>query len=270
MYHSINVDISSGETFSSNSNDIINTYSDLYLVPDGRPTISNPKLNSTYVDIPGASGSLDASEWLTGFPTYKDREGDIQFYVLNDHGIWTDRRNRINALFHGRTIKLQLEDEPGYFYKGRMAVDDWSSEKDGGYSKITLKYRLEPYKYSLLMSADNWKWDPFNFETGIIYDRMYSNITLSSDGSKGRVFSGIMLPYQPSYGYFGVAANSGDLTVRFINPELNIDDTATLKSGKSVYKYSWLFSNLSGKNKVTVKPISGTGKLFIQVRFRCI
>ena len=127
MYHSIIIDTSTTEDFSFNG--AINTYDDWHLVPSSRPTIVNPPLKTSYLDIPGASGSVDATEWLTGFPTYDDREGEIEFIVLNDYGVWTQRRNAINRSLHGKKAKIMLEDEKDYYYIGRLTVDDWKSEK---------------------------------------------------------------------------------------------------------------------------------------------
>lgn len=261
MYHSIIIDTSSTTDF--NFIKSINTFDDWHLVPSSRPTIVNPPLKTSYLDIPGASGSVDATEWLTGFPTYGDREGEIEFIVLNDYGAWTQRRNTINRSLHGKKAKIMLEDEKDYYYIGRLTVDDWKSEKD--WSKITLKYRLEPFKYST-ESTTRWKWDPFNFENGIVLDGYYSNIDVNS----GTVhFSGEVLPIQPSYCRIKVKnTNDAGLLVRLVNSELGIDISTVLHNG-TVTLYEWLFSNLNGHNLVTVS-VTGVGSASFDVRFRSI
>lgn len=263
MYHSIIIDTSSTTDF--NFIKSINTFDDWHLVPSSRPTIVNPPLKTSYLDIPGASGSVDATEWLTGFPTYGDREGEIEFIVLNDYGAWTQRRNTINRSLHGKKAKIMLEDEKDYYYIGRLTVDDWKSEKD--WSKITLKYRLEPFKYST-ESTTRWKWDPFNFENGIVLDSYY-NIAVNSGNRATIKLSREVLPIQPSYCRIKVKnTNNAGLRVRLVNPELGIDISTVLHNG-TVTLYEWLFSNLSGHNLVTIS-VTGVGSASFDVRFRSI
>lgn len=261
MYHSVLIDTSSASMFQHNYS--VNTYDDWFLIPDSRPTIVNPSVQTSYIDVPGASGSIDASDWLTGFPTYADREGDLVFFVENDHGNWTDRRNEINAKVHGRKVKLMLEDEMDYFYKGRLQVNDWSSEAN--WSKLTLKYRLEPFKYAI-NGTYLWRWNPFNFNSGIIHESEYSGISASS-GTK--YITGKHLPIQPSYGtIYTKDSNESGLQVRFVNSELGIDMTAVTRNGKTVIP-EMLFSNLTGTNLVSISAL-GVGTVSFDVVFRSI
>lgn len=259
MYHSILIDLTNSNTFAKDKS--INTFDDWFLIPESRPTIANPSVRTSYIEVPGASGSIDATDWLSGFPLYDDREGDLVFYVENDHGPWTTRRNNINALVHGKKIKMMLEDEQDYFYIGRLGVNDWSSEKD--WSKITFKYRLEPFKYSI-NSTVKWKWDPFNFDSGIIYEAAYSNITSSGV----RYFNSSVLPITPSYGTVTVKNATPSVQIRFVNSELHIDETVTAYNGKTLFP-ELLFSNLSGNNLVTISIVN-TGSVDFDVVFRRI
>lgn len=264
MYHSIIIDTSSSPSF--NMIKSINTYDDWFLIPESRPTISNPPLQSSYIDVPGASGSIDASEWLTGFPLYGDREGDLVFYVENDHGSWINRRNNINAAIHGRKAKILLEDEKDYFYKGRLSVNDWSSEKN--WSKLTIHYRFEPFKYSM-SSTSRWKWDPFNFEIGKTHDGLYTN---KAGGTY--YFSGDGLPTYPSYGYITLkndptsSASATTVTIRLLNHEIGINTTVVANRGRTLFP-NLLFSNLSGTNVVRV-DITGNGLVDFDVTFRSL
>ena len=260
MYHSFIIDTTSDVTF--NYAGSINTYDDWFVVPDGLQIISNPQINSNYVDVPGASGSIDATEWLTGFPTYKDREGELNFIVLNDHGLWTERRNEINRKIHGKRVKLMAEDEQDYYYIGRLMVNDWKSKKD--WANLTVKYRLEPYKYSM-NGTTQWLWDPFNFKNGQILDTYYTDI----EAGTTRYFRKDLLPTQPSYGALFISGtNENGLTIRFINQELGIDITSTFTNGSAVM-HEWLFSNLSGSNVVSLS-VSGRGKVTYNVIIRSI
>ena len=72
-------------------------------------------------------------------------------------------------------MRAILEDEPDYYYEGRFQVNAWKSDKN--YSRISIEYNVSPYKYSIFGSLDDWLWDTFNFETGII--RYYKNLQVN-------------------------------------------------------------------------------------------
>jgi hypothetical protein len=274
MYHSVNITTVKRNyvaTQGLSGNATINTYDDWHLVPSSRPTIVNPQLITNYIDIPGASGSVDMSEALTGFPIYSDREGDLEFYVLNDYGTWTTRRNIINNTLHGQRATLYLEDEPDFYYTGRLEVNDWKSQKD--FSTITLHYRLEPYKYAVDDVGDGWRWDPFNFETGIIGEQ-YIDLVGDPDNaniSKTYSYTGTLLPSQPTYGTWHIsgATEESPLNIVFINQELNITKSYNLTSGR-IELTELLFSNISGVNTVTVMVKGVTGKVTIHMHFRSL
>ena len=129
-----------------------NTWDDWHLVAMSRPVIGPPPLKSAKLDIAGGDGTLDLTTLLTNKPTYGDRTGSWTFTVVNSGQLpdvshqrkWTVLYSEIMAYLHGKKLRVILDDEPGYFYTGRLAVTDWTSGK--GNSTITISYRLEPYK----------------------------------------------------------------------------------------------------------------------------
>ena len=162
MYHSI--------TFGDK-----NTYDDWHLAPSSRPLFDPPKPKTKYLDIPGASGSIDLSESLTSFPLFEDREGDIEFYVLNGYQEWQTLYSEIMDYLHGKKMNAVLEDDLSYHYEGRFSVNKWKS--DSYWSKITISYRVNPYKWKNEKTTDEWLWDTFNFETDII--REYKDLQVN-------------------------------------------------------------------------------------------
>lgn len=151
----------------------VNTWKDWHLIPASRPIFNSPKVKTNYIDLPGANGSIDATQVLSNYIYYNNREGSNEFYVANGFGDWAERFSEIMNYLHGRKVKVILSDDPGFYYRGRLAVNQWKSEKD--FSKIVIDYVLEPYKYEILSTNDDWLWDPFNFYTGIIRNK--SNYT---------------------------------------------------------------------------------------------
>ena len=49
------------------------------LYPHERPEIPPAEPKTHYVEIPGADGSIDMSEWPQGYMTYKNRKGKFVF-----------------------------------------------------------------------------------------------------------------------------------------------------------------------------------------------
>lgn len=151
----------------------IDTYDDWRIVPESRPLISPPEVKTEYIDIPGADGSLDYTEALGGVK-YGDREGSWTFYVLNPlsgfggtYLPWNQLYSLIMTKVHGKRKRIWLESDPDYYYTGRIFVDQWNSNKD--YSKITLKYIIDPWKYPITTTSNyDWKWNEL-FSNTIFY-----------------------------------------------------------------------------------------------------
>ena len=177
MYHSIQIIPDDGTSVYVGTNTTklkgVNTWDDWHLIPASRPLFNPPGVRTNYIEIPGMDGILDATEILSGRPLYENRTGSNEFYVMNGYGSWAGRYSEIMNYLHGKKVKAILEDDPFYYYYGRMSVNQWKSEKD--WSKITLDYDFYPYKMEARAAHPDgdWLWDPFSFVDGII--RKYSD-----------------------------------------------------------------------------------------------
>lgn len=168
-----------------------NTWDDWHLVPTSRPLVVPPNVNTSYVTVPGASGSLDLTEALTGHPTYSNRNGSWEFLVMNGYGSWEARYSEIMGYLHGKKFRAILDDDPNYYYEGRFSVASWTSPKD--WSRISINYNVGPYKIDLAGTDEAWLWDLFNFESGVI--RNYGNIAVS--GSTSFTVDNDAMPVRP-------------------------------------------------------------------------
>lgn len=142
------------------------TWEDWFLIPSSRPVVAMPAVRTKSVEIPGLQGQVDLSEVLTGYVTYNNRSGSLNFIVDNDHRDWTASIESIAQKIHGQRLKMILLDDMEYYYEGRFALNEWKSEAQN--SSIVINYDLGPFKQPILDSMDDWLWDPFNFQTGII------------------------------------------------------------------------------------------------------
>lgn len=199
-----------------------NSWADWYLLPTSRPVINPPKPKTKFVDIPGADGYLDMSTVLTGDITYEARTGSIEFIVDNGQlsaykaDLWSALYSAIMDYLHGQIRKVVLEDDPAYYYEGRLSVNSWKSEANN--SKIVIDYTLNPYKFENTSSLEDWFWDTFNFESGIIRD--YKNLKV--DGNLEFVILGRRMRVVPS---FIVTSDDGNgLDVTFNGQKFHLPD----------------------------------------------
>ena len=120
-----------------------NTWYDWHLVPSSRPVFSPPALTTNYVEIPGYNGYYDLTKALTN-NIAGAREGTINFYVMNDYGIWEQRYNELLSYIHGNELRVVLDDYPRFYYQGRWSVEEWVNNNDGICSSVSLGYHLQP------------------------------------------------------------------------------------------------------------------------------
>lgn len=126
-----------------------NTWDTWHLVPTMRPWVEIPEVKTDYIDIPGANGSLDYTEALSGL-NYSDSTGSWEFMALNtqDTAIdptlaeynWATLYRNIFESLHGRKVQIELESEPGQVYVGRVMVR-WQTNSDR--STITFDYTID-------------------------------------------------------------------------------------------------------------------------------
>ena len=147
------------------------TWEDWHLIPSSRPGVSMPQIRTKFIEIPGAFGTLDLTELLTGCPVFGDRSGSWEFIMdpdRTDKMNWANLYQTIAMYIHGRRHTVILTDDPEYYYQGRLAVG--GLQPGEAFTSITINYQLEPYKLPVHDPFSDWLWDPFDFETGVIGD----------------------------------------------------------------------------------------------------
>lgn len=173
MYHSLTL---------IRDNVWVNTWDQLHLIPTERPVIQPPEAKINMVPIPGALRPLDISETEFGM-----REGNVEFIIVREyyqespmHKSWGElagmtweevleytwanysrgqnvSREWYEAFavfmneFDGRLCKLVLEDDPTFYYEGR--VEFMKMEPGENWSDIAIQYTLRPHKRLLTDSS---------------------------------------------------------------------------------------------------------------------
>jgi hypothetical protein len=121
------------------------TYTDwgLYLQPGWALEAAAPK--TKYVEVPGASGALDYSEYPVG-AQYSDRQLTASFYLLPPTDEWEGRRQEIVAHCHGRRLRIVLPDSAWGYLNARVSVGALKINK--AVATLSITARCEPWIYT--------------------------------------------------------------------------------------------------------------------------
>lgn len=169
-----------------------NTYDDWHLVPTKRPSFQPPEFKSNMIEIPGRDGLIDISTALTGYPSYGNRTGSLEFLIYNSPYKWHETYSMVANYLHGQYRKVYMEEDPDFYYEGRFTLDEFNSGKN--YSTISIDYELQPYKISRFSTSEPWLWDPFNFQTGVIISDLYNDLhvdTSQDEESYQQIFNSL-------------------------------------------------------------------------------
>lgn len=205
-----------------------NTWTDWHLIPISRPVINPPPIHSNTVEVPGANGYIDLTDFPTGFPTYGNRTGTLEFYVDNSvpNWDWDAAYDTIVNYLHGFKMNLILGNEKGaktsFYYPGRFAVNQWKSDRMC--SSITINYDVFPYKMMVFSTQEPWQWNPFDFRHGIIINQSDFTFEIDSPNSWSTLnewnsdFLGVM-PLNPTF----TVTNTGGGGIDFQYANWNLD-----------------------------------------------
>ena len=211
------------------------SYRDWGLILKSRPEISPPVSKTVYVDIPGSDGIIDLTESLTGEVKYNNRTIKCEFWVTDAKNRWTDIYSAIMDYLHGQHMRIVFDEDPIYYYIGRLQVNEWKSQI--AVSTITIEGNAEPYKMEMFSSLEDWEWDSFNFETGII--REYNNLRV--DGTLTFTIPGTRKSIIPAYTV--VSDDGTGLKVKFNGVTYDLPDGTTrvvnivIKSGENTLEF---------------------------------
>lgn len=169
------------------------SFKDWGLYLKSRPVISPPMAKTNYYDLPGADGQLDLTEALTGDVKYDMRKITCEFVALNARSRWDMIYSDILDYLQGEDLIFFKDEEPCYIYKGRFQVNDWQSDKKS--ALLVIEGLVEPYKQDRYSSLEDWVWDTFRFEDGVI--REYKDIEI--DGEYSMEIPGARMKVIPTF-----------------------------------------------------------------------
>ena len=129
-----------GITFGS-----LHSFNNLHLILSQK-TIGTPEPKREVVDIPGGDGVLDLTEFF-GAVKYHNRQLSFEFSTMVPQSQFMDLFSQVQNALHGKKMRIILDDDPEWFYMGRITVSEWKAEKNIG--KLTVDCDCEPFKQSI-------------------------------------------------------------------------------------------------------------------------
>lgn len=234
------------------------TWKDWHLIPCNRPDFADAEPRLVYLEIPGADGELDASTALTGRVLYEMREGSFDFWVDNDRTeFWYQLYTKMKRYVQGRNLKVILDDDPLWYYEGRFWFSD--PEQDNYNMKVTLNYKVKPYKYKRYNSVEDTPWDPLTLDD-VVQKHALKDIAVYGDTTLD--FPAELIGRAAVVPTFIVTTDSSGLDITLTNPELNIKVDRSLSTGQTTDP-NFIFSGVNDDNVCSLR-VQGNGTISIQ------
>lgn len=121
------------------------SYNDFQLILASK-TIGTPSPKTETIDIPGGDGVLDLTEFF-GETKYGNRNLSFEFSSVVNPSEFMSLFSRVQSALHGKKMTIQLDDDPGWYYIGRISVSEWKADRNIG--QLVVDCDCEPYKYQI-------------------------------------------------------------------------------------------------------------------------
>lgn len=132
--------------------------------------IGMPAVKTVLLEVPGRSGRIDLSEILTGDVSYGNRELKLVLAAETNIERWRETCDHIFNTFHGRSVTVIFDEDPGHFYVGRASVTDPSRLHTAG--KMTIEVEAEPFRYEVTETVATFETSTSAITDVLLNDRM--------------------------------------------------------------------------------------------------
>lgn len=109
-------------------------------------TIGSAEPKTELIEVPGADAPLDFTEFF-GDIKYNNRPLSFTFTLLPPASEFPEKYSDIANKMNGRKMKIIDDEDPDFWYYGRVSVGDL--EKDKNTATIAVECDCEPFKYKL-------------------------------------------------------------------------------------------------------------------------
>lgn len=120
------------------------TYRDWGLLLRSRPQITPPAPKLKMISVPGSDKVIDLTQALTGEVHYEPRTIAFEFVTGAPRETWASLHSDIMTYMHGKAVKIIFDNDPNWYYTGRVTVGDFKADKRT--ATLTMTATVEPYK----------------------------------------------------------------------------------------------------------------------------
>ena len=121
------------------------SYNDFKLILSQK-TIGTPSPKTETINIPGGDGVLDLTDFF-GEVKYNNRNLSFEYSTIVPQADFMNLFSVVQNALHGQKMQIILDDDPEWYYVGRITVSEWKAEKSIG--KLTIDCDCEPYKIKI-------------------------------------------------------------------------------------------------------------------------
>lgn len=123
----------------------LHSYRDLKLLLISKE-IGSPAVKVRKIEIEGAGSALDLTDFF-GEPKYEDVTHKFNFATIVPQAEFLTWFSTVKNALHGKKLRIILDDDPLFYYMGRISVSSFTNEKNIG--MVSIEADCEPYKYKL-------------------------------------------------------------------------------------------------------------------------
>ena len=171
----------------------VHTLKDWGLYLRGYPVKSPPQPKWLTTDIPGSNGEINYTKALSGRVSFHVRTLHMELMSATVPEKWDSQYSDVLDFLAGKHVHIIFDSDADYYYDAWTYAVSVTPERTR--QIITIETRAYPYKLELHSSLEDWLWDPFNFEDGIV--REYKNLTV--DGTLELNVVGRRMEVVPSF-----------------------------------------------------------------------
>ena len=123
----------------------LHSHRDLNLILASKE-IGSPAVKERKIDIEGGDGSLDLTDFF-GEAKFENVTHKFQFSTIIPKAQFLSAFTTVKNALHGKKMRIILDDDPLFYYLGRIHVSSFTNEKNVG--SISIECDCEPFKYKL-------------------------------------------------------------------------------------------------------------------------
>jgi hypothetical protein len=165
-------------------------------------TIPAPSPQTKFVKIIGRDGSVDLSDAI-GLH-YDSRSWSLEFKCFDPTLNWHTLTSSVMNAIHGKRLNFEFDDDPDYFWTGRISVSSYVSLRGTGTLKVNIT--SDPYKYKKLSTIVTK-----TASTGTDYTG--SMVTFNTSNAQIYDLSSAINPTQDLHGYANPWPGGGNVNV---------------------------------------------------------